>query len=218
MGLFNDRFRRAFKESGMSYAEIGRRVSPTKTRQAVAGWAKNTEPEPETVRQLAVILNKDEGWLAPHLLRQTVTVEGLPVRGQVAAGVWHEISENQDPDVRRAPVAPDPRYPVGHQYVLEVVGNSVNKFAKDGSLITCVDCSVTDPRPNDLVVVERSRGGLIETTVKRLKTVNGSRELWPESDDPAHQEKLALAHPKGEATVSIKAIVIWASNPIPRGD
>lgn len=150
--------------------------------------------------------------------KRSAKVPGLPLLGKVAAGVWKEIVENQDEPPRR-PVAPDPRYPEEAQFLLEVEGQSINKIAAHGSLLTCVDLHVAglEPRPRDLVVVRRRRGALLETTVKRLQMVNGALELWPESNDPAHQEKLSLRPSKAES-VEIQAIVIWATSPVARGD
>lgn len=224
MTIFNQRFAEAVRDGDLRFAQIARRlkdVGYNRTRQAVAGWAKTspgTEPELEIIKELAVILGRDPSWLAPHLVNQTIKVEGLPLLGKIAAGVWQEVAESQDQPPRR-PVAPDPRYPIESQFLLEVEGQSINRVARHGSLVTCVDVHKArlEARHGDLVVVTRKRGGLEETTVKRLRSASGAFELWPESDDPAHQEKLTLKGGKGD-TVEIIAIAIWTSNPIPRGD
>lgn len=116
-------------------------------------------------------------------------------------------------------MAPDPRFPAEAQYALRVRGHSVNRIAEDGAIITCVDLIAggIDARDGDLVWVERRRGDLVEATVKRLRKAKDGLELWPESDDPAHQEKLALKPAKGDYEITIKALVIGAYRPIPRG-
>lgn len=143
----------------------------------------------------------------------------MPLWGDVAAGVWIEPVESQEAELERVPVAPDPRYPLAAQYALRVRGNSVNRIAKDGNIVVCVDLAEAglEPRPGDLVLVERRRGGLVECTVKRLRKAPEGLELWPESDDPAFQEKLSLAPLKGEAEIQIKAVIIGVFTPVMRG-
>lgn len=190
------------------------------TKQAVTIWEKgDSEPAAETLRKLSAYFDVTFEWLATGRGAQTTTVPGLVSKGRVSGGLWHEVAENQDSAVDRVPVAPDPRYPIEAQYALRVEGDSVNKIAPNGSIIACVDLAYTgmDVRDGDLVVVERRRGSLVETTVKRLRKGTRGLELWPESSAPAHQEKLALGRSKGEEEVSIKALVISVTNPVPRG-
>ncbi len=204
--------------AGLSKAEVGRRMRLT--RQAVTMWeGGKAEPTADNLRKLSVILDVGYDWLATGRSEQPGVVLGLELHGEVAGGVWIELPENQDMELERVPVAPDSRYPVDAQYALRVRGNSVNKTARDGSIVVCVDIMAAgiEIRDKDLVVVERKRGSIVETTIKRVKKGNGGLELWPESDDPAHQEKLTLGHRRGAAEVSIKALVIWTVNPVERG-
>lgn len=129
-----------------------------------------------------------------------------------------EVPDTQDREFPRVPVAPDPAYPIDCQYALQVRGNSVNQIVPDGGIIVCVDLadSGISPRDGDLVVVERRRGGMVETTVKQLRKANGGPELWPLSTDPEHQERLTVGRAKGVEVV-LKAIVIWTANRVPRG-
>ncbi len=201
-----------------SKAELARRVGVV--RQAVTLWEQGkADPTAENLRQLSIILDVGYDWLATGRSGQHGVVLGLELHGEVAGGVWIEIPESQDMELERVPVAPDPSYPVDAQYALRVRGHSVNKTARDGSIVVCVDVMTAgiEIRDKDLVVVERKRGSIVETTIKRVRKGNGGLELWPESDDPAHQEKLTLGHRRGTAEVRIKALVISVTNPVPRG-
>jgi hypothetical protein len=122
-------------------------------------------------------------------------------------------------EYERVPVAPVKDYPLEAQYALKIHGNSVDRVAKDGAIIHCVDVGRAGltPREGDLVCVERNRSGLREMTVKRIRSGAEGPELWPESNDPAHQEKLTYKAPRGSGEVIIKAIVIGAFQPIARG-
>lgn len=213
-----DRLLKARTAKKLTQTQLGKALGVT--RNAVSLWESGvSQPRAETLRKAAVILEVGFDWLATGRNAQLNVVEGLTLQGEIAAGVWHEVTESQEMEFERVPVAPDPSYPVDAQYALRVRGTSVNKIAKDGSLVACVDIMEAgiEIRDRDLVVVERRRGSIVETTIKRVKKGKAGLELWPESDDPAHQEKLTLGPRRGDTEVSIKALVIWTANPIPRG-
>lgn len=121
---------------------------------------------------------------------------GIPVKGQVAAGLWLELEHADIEPFDPLPVALDMRYPAEAQYGLVVRGTSINKFAADGDVLVCLDIGMTGVQilDNDMVVVERVKhqAGLREVTAKRIRFVQGGKELWPESDDPRFQTPLLL--------------------------
>jgi transcriptional regulator with XRE-family HTH domain len=209
------------KERKWSQAKVGKELDVT--RNAVSLWESGTStPTPERLREAAVLFGKSYEWLSTGRgleQERNATVEGLRLVGDIQAGVWREPTESQDMEFMRVPVAPVSDYPVEAQYALRIVGNSVDRIAKDGAIIHCIDVGMANltPRDGDLVCAERIRGTLREMTVKRLRAVNGALELWPESTDPTQQEKLAYKPPKGNGEVIIRAIVIGAFQPIARG-
>lgn len=221
---FARRIKQAREAKGLSQTQLAKLLGVT--RNAVSMWEKvkpkkkPVYPKSETMQQAAVILDVGHDWLATGRGGQSSPqVSGLPIVGTVAAGIWFEIVENQDQEVRRVPVAPVPEYPPEAQFALQIQGNSVNRIARDGTIVVVVDIAIAgiEPRPGDLVWVERRDGQRVEATVKRLRKGAGGLELWPESDDPSHQQKLTLKPRKGEAEVTIRGIVIYTLNPIPRG-
>lgn len=204
-------------ERGLTQTAVGKALGVT--RNAVSLWEAGTSsPTPERLRKLAVILDCNSDWLATGRKAHSQVTRGLPLWGEIAAGVWAEVNENQDMEVRRVPVAPDPAYPAEAQFALKVRGNSVNKTAPNGTIIICVDIikGEVEIRDGDLVVVERRKGPLVETTLKRVRKAAKGIELWPESDDPNHKEPIGLGA-KGDAEVTIKALVIYTLNPVARG-
>lgn len=214
---FKERVVKARNEKGFSQSALGKKIGVT--REAVSQWESgDSEPTAERLRKIAIETDVNYEWLATNRgpMRSKI-VAGLELLGTIAAGVWAEVVENQDAKVESVPVAPDPRYPREAQYALRVTGTSVDKVAADGAILACVDIyeAGIDVRDGDLVCVERRRGSLIETTVKRVKKNNKNIELWPESNDPAHQQKIQVAGK--DAEVTIKALVIGVFNPIQRG-
>lgn len=140
----------------------------------------------------------------------------VPVRGQVAAGVWTE--EETDPlDDKRVPVSFDPRWPSDGQYCLELVGDSLDQLYPEGAFVHVVvrDAYTRFVRPGDLVVLARRRGDLVERTVKEL-ALNRGGELVAQarSSNPRFREPIDLtAGLQNGDTVEIEAIVIGAYLP-----
>jgi transcriptional regulator with XRE-family HTH domain len=134
----------------------------------------------------------------------------LPVKGEVAAGIWKEGDVFDEPRHSAVPIGPDPRYMDKEQYALIVQGTSMNKLFKPGTFIVCVpwDELGRPIRHDDVVVVERRRDGMVEHTVKRVASRGRSVRLMPESDDPKWQESLALEPDKDGDEISIKALVV----------
>ncbi len=65
----------------------------------------------------------------------------------------------------------------------------------EGTFVICVPYFMarSNWQHEDVVVVERRRGQIIERTVKRLRLIERGAELWPESDDPRFQQPVFIA-------------------------
>lgn len=129
--------------------------------------------------------------------------------GEVAAGVWTEphIEFEKIP----THVALDPRWPEEAVFLLRVRGNSINRQARDGDLVMCLDifAAPRDFRDGDWVIAEREdAAGRIETTIKRVRNDFGDGfTLAPDSDDPNFQTPIKIGSHAGE-TVRVRAFVI----------
>lgn len=135
----------------------------------------------------------------------------VPIIGIVRAGAWQDADVGDSGLYEVVPAAPEE--PAAWQYAFIVEGTSLNRVAEPGSILICLDAvkSRVDIQDRDLVIVERSRfaGQMIERTGKRVRKVRDGFELWPDSDDPAHQEPMLLkAEPDGDE-IRIVAKVLW---------
>lgn len=150
----------------------------------------------------------------PAPLAPVPTITTLMIVGDVAAGVWRSaVSDAMDPVPYNVPV--DPRFSREGQFLLRVVGSSINRQAQHGALVRCLDVyhAPREPRHDDWVIVRRMRGGDAEKTVKRLRVLpNGERQLWPDSTDPAFQEPIIIDARDGDE-VQICAFVLDFINP-----
>jgi len=143
--------------------------------------------------------------IAPAKLSQTKVV------GVVQAGNWSEVMEWPPEDQYPLMIPANP-YAETDLFALEVRGNSTNLVYPDGSIVVCVTLPALgrEPKDEELVVCQRTDvHGLWEATCKRIRTAaDGVRWLWPESDDPLHQEPISMASENGEE-VSLRGVVIW---------
>lgn len=137
-------------------------------------------------------------------------IDGLPVLGTVQAGVWREVDVADEPKYAPLPISHDSRYPASAQFALMVRGTSMNRIVQDGAYIVCVSWAQLgrNPRDRDLVVVERRRDGLVETTVKRITLQNKKIILLPDSDDPRWQSPIELEGGLENDEIAITALVI----------
>ncbi|MGN6539144.1 MAG: LexA family protein [Mesorhizobium sp.] len=136
----------------------------------------------------------------------------VPVKGYVKAGQWYDIDDwGASSMAEVVPSSSD--YPLEWQYAYIVDGESLNKTARHGDRLVCIDLieSGTGFIDGDLVIVERSRfgGQMIETTAKRARKTMTGWELWPESTDPEHQQPIPYDLGQENAEVRVVAKVIW---------
>lgn len=129
--------------------------------------------------------------------------------GDVVAGVWAEPGVHFEPIP--STVVVDARWPEHSVFLLRVRGASINRQAREGDLVLCLDAHAAprDFQHGDWVVAERvDAAGRIETTVKR---VAGDRRtgvvLAPDSDDPSFQQPIRLGKHDGEE-VRVRAFVL----------
>ena len=137
------------------------------------------------------------------------TISTAFIVGDVAAGVWSEPGVHFEPIP--STIVVDSRWPARAVFLLRVRGTSINRQAREGDLVLCLDAheAPRDFQNGDWVVAERvDADGRRETTVKK---VVGNRHigfsLLPDSDDPAFQTPIKLGKTDGE-TVEVKAFVL----------
>ena len=146
--------------------------------------------------------------------------KALEIKGEVAAGLWMESGLFETEQSEESTLAGgDRRFPPGAQYLLRIRGESMNRIARDGDLILCLDFMEAgiELKSGDVAVVERSRDGghTIERTAKRVVRHNDRIELRPESTDPRFQEPIIFNdHSEEAAEVRIIAKVLSVIRPV----
>ncbi|WP_457662849.1 LexA family protein [Sinorhizobium medicae] len=152
--------------------------------------------------------------LTGTLTRSEAPINSVKVIGRIAANTWMDVDEMDFgfDDIETVPSVGD--YPAAWQFGLLISGNCLNKIASNGDRLVCLDLAKAglDAQPDDLVIVERSKfsGQMIERTAKRLRQSAKGFELWPESNDPAHQDPIPL-YEDGDDDIELRIVgkVLW---------
>lgn len=128
----------------------------------------------------------------------------VPLVGEVRAGAWAEVMEERIEG--HVPVSM-PEYERAQLFALRVVGRSMDKIYPEGTILICCPAAEAGVRAGDYVIVQRHKGGLVETTVKEVVPEKDGIALWPRSNDPAHQTpfriKTARDADEGPAIIAV---------------
>lgn len=194
------------------------------TQSAIAEIERGNVLRPKKLREIARVLGRSEEYLLGEIeqapTRTSARLPGsaqyVPVRGEVAAGLWREVDDQShiESEPETIPVAPTPGIPFEYQFCLIARGTSLNKLAQDGDVLVCTDIikSGAEIKDGDLVIVERRKyqGAMREVTAKRVRRANGGFELWPESIDPAFQTPIRIDDGEDDdEEIDVIAKVLW---------
>lgn len=115
----------------------------------------------------------------------------LEIMGDVVAGSFREPTAPASSGA--SGMMADPRFPREAQFCLKVHGDSMNACQPtpilDGALIRCLSLEYggLPLRTGQIAVIHRTRGDMVETTLKRVVWIANSFEFRPESSNPAHK-------------------------------
>lgn len=188
-------------------------------RDILRGKARN--PAAANLAKLAEVLRTTPEYLLGRkpedstLRPVAAKVQGVSVVGKVSASSWYTVDDHSieyyGDDVETVPSVSG--YPIEWQFGLIVEGNCLNRIAADGTRLVCLDLikSQQDIQENDLVIIERTRfsGQMRQITAKRVRASKQGFELWPESDDPAHQDPILLNEARDDETLRVWGKVLW---------
>lgn len=186
-----NRIRELRQEKGLTIEALAELVGTTGAtiQRLETGNRQLTE---KWINKIAKCLDVQVAELFGNIL--PVDEHGLPVLGEVQAGVWKEVDNADEAKYAVLPIGPDPRFPGAEQFALMVRGESMNRVFPPGQYVVCVRWAQIGrgPRDGDLVIVERRRDGLVEATCKRVAIKNQKIYLMPESNDPRWQNPIEI--------------------------
>jgi transcriptional regulator with XRE-family HTH domain len=141
----------------------------------------------------------------------------LFVKGSVQAGYFTESWEVPEDQWERYTGRADISVPARKRFGLKVVGESMNRVYRPGTILDCVQYGGESQIPNGKRVIVRRRrfDGGVELTVKEyLRDGDGIEWLVPQSDNPAFQAPFRCDQPsEGIEAIEIIAIVVASIQP-----
>ncbi|HET9159149.1 MAG TPA: S24 family peptidase [Caulobacteraceae bacterium] len=162
-----------------------------------------------------LLYGRGEAAAADH--ETVIPARRVPVRGVVQAGAWSEVGVEEAPLDWTYFEAKE--YQRAQLFALDVRGPSMNRVFPDGSRVICAQPHEAGVRDGDYVAVRRSRGGLVETTLKQLVVEPGGElMLYPRSTDPAHQAPLRLERsPESQEGPEVIGVVVGRTETVRAG-
>lgn len=132
----------------------------------------------------------------------------IPVAAPVQAGLFRPVDEV----VTGEEWVPMPYDGVSDYRARRVIGDSMDRFYPEGSLVVTRPLDSVMVQPGDHVVVQRMLGGEAEITLKELvQTPDGVYWLRPHSSNPAHAPvRFDQQAPRDDVEVTILEKVMWA--------
>lgn len=102
----------------------------------------------------------------------------------------------------------DTRYRRSAQFALLIEGESVNRVARDGDWLLCVDMKAFPgpPAHGDLVLIECAGATAPEISVRRLRRIAGRLEFSFDSDDAAWRETMTLPDGAGASDYGVRML------------
>lgn len=141
----------------------------------------------------------------------------LPIIGEVAAGVWHEVWQWEEQRWESFTGRSDVNAPLTHRFGLRVVGDSMNDVYPHGTVVECVTLlGGAELQPGKRVVVQRKReDGEFEVTVKEYVLDEDENEwLVPRSNRPEFQTAMRMDEKQpGIEEITIIAVVVASVRP-----
>ena len=207
MQIMNNRLRELRKKEGLTLDQVAKEAGTTNQmvgmlergeRQLTQRWMERLAP--------ALKVKPTE------LLPLNTTGHRIQLTGNVQAGEWRPAEEMPDPEFFDIPLPEN--YSKTKPFGLRVVGPSMNLVYPEGSILIC--CHLTDLNEMPLhgkryIIEDIEAGDGIETTVKELVIDETGRPwAWPRSNNPAHQQPIALDIGRPGHTILIKARVIYS--------
>lgn len=150
----------------------------------------------------------DAGPAARVPSRDIPTADNLiaaPILGTAQAGNWIEDDPIQAEAGSRIFAKPNADTVFG----IRVLGDSMNRVIQDGdvAVVRPWKAMKRDVRNNEVVVVQRERGGRYELTIKTFR----DNQLWPESTNPKWRHPVPL---KDGDVVTIVGLVVGLYRPL----
>ena len=182
---------------GLTKADLSRRVNVS--RMTITNWERGTAyPKQENLDALADALQVERrSLLVPD---DAVGFHQQPIAGRLARDQW--LGQRSKNNYGFAPISFDHRFPTDAQSFYVMDDNSGGERCPQEMVLHVIRTETMEPLANDqLVIVERKKNDLTETTLRQLKRIGDNLALlWLDSQAESPE-------PLGK-DVSIEGVVI----------
>ncbi|RWO20704.1 S24 family peptidase [Mesorhizobium sp.] len=195
-----ERVRELRESFGMEQPEFARFIGlPKDGQSSISKWeAGKSAPGAKAAALLALKGGKDALYyqgLEPIASAPSANVRMARIVGEVQAGAWREAIEFPPDEQEPYPVPPST--PNFDMQAFVVRGPSMNQVFPDGTVVLVAGTIANriTPKSGDYVLVQRvNPDGLHEASLKQyVVDVDGSKWLWPRSNDPHYQTPLLVS-------------------------
>lgn len=217
-----ERVRELRESFGMEQPEFARFIGlPKDGQSSVSKWeSAKSAPGSKAAALLARKGGKDAMYyqgLEPVLSAPAASVRMAPIVGAVQAGAWREAIEFPPEERDEYPIPANmPNFDV-QGFVVR--GTSMDQVFPDGTVVLVAGTIANgiQPRSGDYVLVQRvDKDGLHEASLKQyVIDVDGSKWLWPRSNDPRFQAPL-LVEENDDAVISGRVMKAELDFPLAR--
>lgn len=203
-----ERVRQLRESFNMEQPEFARFIGlPKDGQSSISKWeAGKSAPGSKAAALLAIKGGKDAVYyqgLEPISSAPAANVRMAPIVGELQAGAWREAIEFPPDEQDEYPIpASMPNFDL-QGFVVR--GTSMDQVFPDGTVVLVAGTisNGIQPRSGDYVLVQRSNAaGLFEASLKQyVVEPNGSKWLWPRSNDPRFQAPLSVEE-NDDATIT----------------
>ncbi|MDE2106605.1 MAG: hypothetical protein KGL39_55835 [Patescibacteria group bacterium] len=206
------------KVLGLSGSGASKRAGLSADALRDLGRYPERSPTLRTMSRLADVLGVAPSWLAFGVgLAEAARNAEVPVKGEVAAGLFRFVGHSDEAEFSATSVPPDLRYPEKSQFDLVVRGTSINQIARDGDYLRCVDLRGHRASDGDLVIIQQTNSdGAVEATAKICVRKPEHVEFWPASDDDRWKEPIVVPRKRDADDREIKVVakVLFVHRPL----
>jgi phage repressor protein C with HTH and peptisase S24 domain len=163
-------------------------------------------------RKYARAFKVDEVWLLGFEKDASSSVTGIPVVGEAAIGRWQDVDIQQVAPIGQVS-APERAFDDNERFAIRLADASMNREFPQGSYAICVHLDKDDAADlviGDVVYIERTRGGLMEKTLRRVmsKDANGGMRLSTLSNDPKLRQELSFSTARSDEKIRLLGKVV----------
>lgn len=145
----------------------------------------------------------------------TSETDEVPVIGEVALGVWRDKSIDAEQYKNKTSLNVPRGAEKSMRFAVKIMDESIDRLIPKGGYAIC--SPRTDLAPKSLVVVERTRGDLVEMSIRKVIRTKSGLALTGHSTSKKFNEEMPISGRTGDR-IEVKGLVIGVYNDVSQVD